>query len=159
MYLDVMLCDFAQLAGDKLFVSGANIDRVIVPAGTPPPYVVSFSVAGLVHVPWNSTNEEHVLSFALVTEDGDVPELPPGANVPGEGVGGQMAFNVGRPPQLSGGEEQNVPFAFGFPALPLMRPGRYSLILSLDGVESRRVPFGLHVEAPRGYGPASIPGL
>ncbi|HET7900853.1 MAG TPA: hypothetical protein VFL59_06660 [Candidatus Nanopelagicales bacterium] len=160
MYLDVMLCDHAQVAGEKLFISGANIDRVVMPAGTPPPYVVGFSAAGIVHVPWNSTNEEHTLTFELLTEDGDVPELPPGAAAPGESIGGQLVFTVGRPPQLSGGEEQNVPFAFNFPGLPLMRTGRYSLVLSLDGVEARRVPFTLQLEPSRGgFGPASIPGL
>lgn len=159
MYLDVMLCDHAQVAGEKLFIAGANIDRVIVPPGTPPPYVVSFTAAGLVHVPWNATNVEHILTFTLLTEDGDVPELPPEAGVPEEGIGGQMGFTVGRPPQLSGGEEQSVPFAFNFGGLPLMNPGRYSLVLSLDGIEARRVPFTLQVDTPRGYGPASIPGL
>ena len=159
MYLDVMLCDHAQVAGEKLFIAGANIDRVIVPPGTPPPYVVSFTAAGLVHVPWNDTNAEHTLSFTLLTEDGDVPELPPGAGVGAEGIGGEMAFNVGRPPQLTGGEEQNVPFAFSFQGLPLMRPGRYSLVFALNGTEKRRVPFTLQVETPRSFGPASIPGL
>ncbi len=160
MYLDVMLCDFAQVAGEKLFISGANIDRILLPAGTAPPYVVAFSAAGLVHVPWNDTNVEHVLTFTLLTEDGEVPELPPGAGVPDEGIGGQMGFTVGRPPQLTGGEEQSIPFAFSFQGLPLMRPGRYSLVLSLDGREVRRVPFALQVETQRGgFGPASIPGL
>ena len=28
MLIDVVLCDFAQVAGDKLFISGANIDRI-----------------------------------------------------------------------------------------------------------------------------------
>ena len=77
MYLDVMLCDHAQVAGDKLFISGANIDRIVLPAGTPPPYVVGFSAAGLVHVPWNATNVQHVLTSSLLTEYGDAPELPP----------------------------------------------------------------------------------
>lgn len=159
MYLDVMLCDFAQVAGEKLFISGANIDRIVLPAGTPPPYVIGFSAAGLVHVPWTATNEEHVLTFTLLTEDGDVPALPPEAGVPEDGIGGQMGFTVGRPPQLSGGEEQSIPFAFNFAGLPLMNAGRYSLVLSLDGVEARRVPFTVQVEAARGFGPASIPGL
>ena len=159
MYLDVMLCDFAQVAGEKLFISGANIDRIVLPPGTPPPYVIGFSAAGLVHVPWNATNVEHVLTFVLLTEDGDVPELPPEAGVPEGGVGGQMGFTVGRPPQLSGGEEQSVPFAFNFGGLPLMKAGRIGLALLLDGVESRRVPFTVQVETARGYGPASIPGL
>lgn len=159
MNLDVMLCDYAQLAGDKLFISGANIDRMLIPGGTPPPYVVAFWAAGLVHVPWLDTNVEHTLSFTFVTEDGRIPELPPGAEVLPQGIGGEMRFNVGRPPQLTGGEEQSIPFAFSFQGIPLMRGGRYSIIFSLDGNEVRRVPFTIQVEAQRGFGPASLPPL
>jgi len=159
MDLDVMLCDYAQVAGEKLFISGANIDRMLIPGGTPPPYAVAFSAAGLVHVPWLDTNVEHTLSFTLVTEDGLIPELPPGAAVPPQGIGGEMRFNVGRPPQLTGGEEQSVPFAFNFQGIPLMRSGRYSIIFSLDGTEVRRVPFTIQVDVSRGFGPASIPQM
>lgn len=158
MDIDVLLCDHAQVAGDKLFISGANIDRVVIPAGSPAPYLVAFSAAGLVHVPWTATNAEHSLSFSLVTEDGQVPELPPEMEVPVRGIGGEMRFNVGRPPQLSAGEEQNVPFAFNFQGVPLMRSGRYSVEFSLDGTPVRRVPFTVFIEPQRSFGPTAIPG-
>jgi len=160
MELDVLLCDYAQVAGEKLFVSGANIDRIRFEAGTGGPYVINASVAGLVHVPWMSTNAEHVLTIKLVTEDGKTPELPSGMEVSDQGIGGEIRFNVGRPPQLTGGEEQNVPFAFNFQNLPLMQSGRFSVVFSLDGAEARRVPFTVHVEPKRkSFGPASIPGV
>ena len=141
MDLDVMLCDHGEVAGGKLFVSGAGIDRMDLPPEMPPPFVANFAVAGLVRVPWTATNSEHVLKFRFVTEDGQAPSLPPGADAGSEGIGGEMRFNVGRPPQATSGQEQLVPFAFNFQGLPLMEAGRYVVILGLDGTEVRRLGF------------------
>jgi hypothetical protein len=157
--VDVLLCDHAQVSGEKLFIAGANIDRVGFPAGSPAPYVINLAVAGVVHVPWTQTNAEHALVILLVTEDGHTPSLPEGIPVGPQGVGGEIRFNVGRPPQLTGGEEQIVPFAFNFQGLPLMQGGRYNVSVSIDGTEMRRVPFTLFIEPQRNFGPASIPGM
>ncbi len=144
MDLDVLLCDHAQVAGGKLFVAGANIDRVGLPAGTPPPYLVNFALAGVVHVPWTATNNEHSLGFVLLTEDSQRPAFPP--QMEGQDIRGEMRFNVGRPPHLASGEEQLVPFAFNFQGIPLMQTGRYVLELELDGTSARRVNLSLTVE-------------
>lgn len=143
MGLDVMLCDHGEVAGGKLFISGAAIDRMDLPPDLPPPFVANFAVAGLVRVPWTATNSEHVLRFEFVTEDGRIPAMPVGAE-PGEGgIAGEMRFNVGRPPHATNGQEQLVPFAFNFQGLPLMATGRYVVVLSLDGTEMRRLGFGV----------------
>lgn len=146
MDLDVMLCDHAQVADGKLFISGGCIDRMQLPAGSEPPYVANFAVAGLVGVPWTATNSEHALRFQFVTEDGHTPQLPEGSDPGSGGIGGEMRFNVGRPPHAASGQEQLVPFAFNFQALPLMVAGRYVLILSLDGTEQRRLGFEVWVD-------------
>jgi hypothetical protein len=159
MELDVMLCDHAQVAGDKLFIAGANIDRVQLPAGSQPPYVINFAAAGLIRVPWNATDNEHDLAFEVVTEDGQTPALPSGVPIGPEGIGGMMQFNVGRPPQLASGQEQMVPFAFNFQGLPLIRAGRYSVVFTIDGTELRRLPYTVAIEPSRGYGPTAIPPL
>lgn len=140
MELDVMLCDHAEVAGGKLFVSGAAIDRMNVPAGGVPPFVANFAVAGLVRVPWTATNANHVLNFRFETEDGGTPALPPGAGAE-NGIGGEMRFNIGRPPIATSGQEQLVPFAFNFQSLPLMAAGGYVVILGLDGTDLRRLGF------------------
>lgn len=157
MEIDALLCDHAQVAG-KLFISGANIDVFNIPVNAPGPYLITFAVAGVVHVPWTSTNQEHRLRFAVVDADGRTPALAPGAPVPPEGIGGEIVFNVGRPPGLPDGEEQLVPFAFQFVALPLANLGRYSIRLLIDGNEARRVPFRL-AKPPQhqAYGPTSLP--
>ncbi len=160
MDLDVMLCDHAQVAGGKLFISGANIDRMAVPAGTEPPYLITFTAAGIVRVPWNATNAEHGLSFRLVTPDQQSPELAGGAVVPEEGIGGEMRFNVGRPPLLTSGDEQMVPFAFNFQGLPLAEPGRLVIAFSLDGTPVRNLIFTVAVEPTQtGFGPSAPPPL
>lgn len=160
MDLDVMLCDHAQVAGGKLFISGANIDRMALPPGSPPPYVASFAAAGIVRVPWTATNVEHVLHFQLLTEDGQTPQLAGGAETGPEGIAGEMRFNVGRPPQLPSGDEQMVPFAFNFQGLPLATPGRLVVTFSLDGNETRRLTFTVEVQPTPGFrGPGVIPPL
>lgn len=136
-----MLCDHAQVAGGKLFIAGANIDHMQIPAGTAAPYVINFAAAGLVRVPWTATNTEHTLTFKLVTEDGQNPPLPDGAVTGPQGIGGELKFNVGRPPQMASGDNQMVPFAFNFQGLPLMTAGRYVLAFSLDDHEERRLTF------------------
>jgi len=146
-----MLCDHAQVSGNKLFISGANIDRMQLPAGSPSPYVANFAAAGLVRVPWTATNVEHTLSFHMLTEDGTAPRLPEGTAVPTDGIGGEMHFNVGRPPQLAGGDDQMVPFAFNFQGLPLVEAGRYVIVFELDGSPERRLNFTVAVDPPSGY--------
>ncbi|MHB8186051.1 MAG: DUF6941 family protein [Dermatophilaceae bacterium] len=160
MELDVMLCDHAQVVGNKLFISGANIDRMGVPAGTPPPYVLNFATAGIVRVPWEATNAEHTLNFRLLTQDGQPPQLAEGIAIGPEGIAMEMRFNVGRPPQLASGDEQMVPFAFNLQGLPLGAPGRFVLAFSLDGTAVRNLTFTLAVETTMtGFGPTAIPPL
>lgn len=144
MDINALLCDHAQVSG-KLYITGANINRFAFAAGTPAPYAVTFSVAGVVTVPWTATNADHRLSFLLLTEDGQTPELAGGAEAGPQGIGGEMTFNVGRQPGMDG-EEQLVPFAFNFLQLPLAHPGRYNVSLSLDGTEVRRLHFAVTVE-------------
>ena len=149
--LDVMLCDHAQVAGGKLFIMGAAIDRVSLPAGTAPPYVVNFAAAGLVRVPWTATHNEHGLHFSLLTQDGRIPALPPEVNVGTDGIVGELRFNVGRPSLVASGDEQMVPFAFNFQGLPLGESGRYVIVFSLDGTEVRRLTFPVAVEPSLGF--------
>lgn len=146
MQIDVMLCDHAQVSGDKLFISGANIDRMGFAAGAPAPYLVTFAAAGVVRVPWTETNVEHTLSFQLRTQDGGIPQLPANSGVGPDGIGGDMRFSVGRPPTMAHGDEQQVPFAFVFQGLPLMVVGRYVVAFALDGDEVRNLTFTVETQ-------------
>jgi hypothetical protein len=157
MEINALLCDHAQVAG-KLFVSGGGIDAFNMPATDPGPYVINFAIAGVVQVPWTATNQEHRLQFCVVDADGKTPELAGGAEAGPQGLGGEMVFNVGRPPGLPSGDEQLVPFAFQFTGLPLARLGRYSIELTIDGTEVRHISFRVSKPPqPLGYSP-SAPG-
>lgn len=157
MEISALLCDHAQVSG-KLFISGANINRFAFPAGSPAPYPLTFAVAGVVEVPWTATNSDHRLTFHLLTQHGQVPQLGGGAEAPSEGIGGEIIFNVGRPPGMDG-EEQLVPFAFNVIGLPMANAGQYSVTLQLDGREARRLCFTLAVEPNTTFrGGAAAPG-
>lgn len=164
MEIDALLCDHAQVAGQKLFISGANINVFNIPPTAPGPFPISFALAGVVRVPWTATNHEHKLRFTLLDEDGKSPELAEGAQTPPEGIVGQLLFNVGRSPLLPTGDEQLVPFAFQFGTLPLAKIGKYSIDLELDGTPVRNLSFRL-LRPPAAFGGASatsfgpIPGV
>ena len=150
----MLLCDHAQVAG-KLFVSGASIDSFAFQPGDPGPYAISFAIAGVVHVPYTETNVEHSLRFSVVDADGKTPDLGGGAQAGPEGIGGEMRFNVGRPPTLPHGDEQLVPFAFQILGLPMAEPGRYTVRLLIDGAPVKSIPFRLaRPQAAQSFGPA-----
>lgn len=152
-----MLCDHAQVEGGKLFISGANIDRVIVPAGAPAPFALVFAVAGLIRVAWTDTNTEHRLSVGLQTADGEPGPVP---GIGDDGTLVEMGFSVGRPPMATAGDEQLMPFVFPFQPLPVLEPGRLVLVISVDGEPVRSLPLTVLQAAPQGgHGPASLPNL
>jgi hypothetical protein len=152
-----MLCDFAEVSGGKLFVSGAGIG-VLGTAAAAAPHPVSMALALLVRIPWGATNHQHRLTIELMSEAEGAPErisinqvLPPGD--PPENAGMIVAlFNAGRAPQMQVGEETLMPVALPMQGLPLPRLGSYFFSIALDGTEVDRVSFRVnHV--------MNIPGL
>src|SRR5437588_657341 len=65
----VMLCDFAEVSGGKLFITGAGISLLASGSGTAP-YPVNISLAILVSIPWTETDAQHVMTIELVSEAG-----------------------------------------------------------------------------------------
>lgn len=134
MHIDLVLCDHAQVSGDKLFISGGGIDRMYV--GPDAPYIVNFAVAGTVTVPPTEAAANHVLTLRLETENGQPAPLlgvPEGALVAGElGLQGSPAEVI---------DDQTIAFAFNFQGVPLATPGGYVMVASLDGQEVRWLGF------------------
>ena len=56
-----MLCDFAEVSGGKLFISGAGINLIASGSNDGPPYPVNIALALLVRIPWTATNQQHKL--------------------------------------------------------------------------------------------------
>lgn len=135
MHIDLVLCDHAQVSGDKLFISGGGIDRMYVGTGNAP-YVVNFAVAGTVTVPPTEAAGNHKLTLRLETESGQPAPLvgvPDGSAVAGElGLMGSAAEVI---------EDQTIAFAFNFQGVPLASPGGYVMVASLDDQEVRWLTF------------------
>jgi hypothetical protein len=161
MDVDVMLCDHAEAVEGKLFINGAAINLLFV--GPEPPYLVAFSVAAVIQVPYTATNEPHTVVVRLVDEDGRpvVPWAPEGAPAPVP-VELQSSFTLGRPPILPPGEAQTVPVAFSLQGLPLTRLGAYAVVVEIDGEPTRQLPFRVLTPTPPpspGLRPTDLPRL
>ena len=88
-----MLCDYAQVSEGKLYITGGGISRISGP-GLPP----GFTVAALLHVPWNDTNRAIAFTLDLVDQDGRAVTDPMGLQIRLQGQ-----VEVGRPPGLEQG--------------------------------------------------------
>jgi hypothetical protein len=144
--VQAMLCDYAQVSGGKLFVSGAGVGLVGTSSAAPP-HPVNFALALLVHIPWNATNHEHKLEIELISDTQKGPErveinqlLPP--NTPESEKGKIFAvFNAGRAPTMQVGEETLMPVALPMVGLPLPAIGSYFFSIGIDGTALERVSF------------------
>jgi len=151
MQVMAMLCDHAQTSSDnKLFISGANINRLWV-ASAEPPLGINAGLAVLVEIGWQETNQAHKLVIELVFDDPagarqvELP-VPPAPDATPEERGNIIAeFNAGRGPDMVPGEATLMPIAMNFPGLQLPAPGSYFFRVSIDGTEQARVPFRLQV--------------
>jgi hypothetical protein len=141
-----MLCDFAEVTGGKLFVSGAGIN-LVTSAASEPPHPVNVALAVLVQIPWTATNQEHRLTVELVSDKDTRPErvsindqIPAGDPESNKGLVIAL-FNVGRSPVMQAGEQTLMPVALPMFGLPLPQLGSYFFSISLDGTEVDRVSF------------------
>jgi len=165
MQVDLMLADFAEVHQNKLFITGAGINLILI-APSEPPYVAHFGVGLTVTVPWTATNQNHRLRIALVDSDETVVPVfqpPPGVVVPETDRGTILAnFNVGRSPSMEVGEDSIMPLAFQFPNLPLPHPGTYKIIVEIDGTELAAARFRVFIPQPQAFmsgGPSALPAV
>lgn len=135
----LILADYAEVIGNKLYLQGGGWDRLTVNTGFP--HKRSIGVATSVRVPWRDTNTEGTLHLALATED----------NV--ELASFEGAFRVGRPPDLPDGSYQRVQIAGSFNA-DLQEPGIYVVTARINGEEGMSVHFNV-VPGPQAQRQAS----
>jgi len=122
----LLLADWAETLGGKLYIQGGGWDRKLFQAEGRPS---SFAVAAGILVPWNLTNMQH--SFALTFETGDGASFGPNIN------GG---FNMGRPAKSTPGQKFRAALAVRID-MPLPGLGSYSVSLNVNGEISKRVSF------------------
>ena len=144
----VLLCDFAEVSGGKLFITGAGIS-IIASGSNVPPYRVNVCLAVLVSIPWNETDQQHRLTIELVSEASGsamrVPladQLPEGAPPTDEGKIVAI-FSASRAPVLTPGDESTMPMAVPLYGLPLPEHGPYFFSVHIDDREMDRASFRL----------------
>ncbi len=131
----LLLCDFAEALNGKLYVMGGGWN-VLFAGGQP----VNTSLAILVVVQWDQTNQKHELAVELLTDDGEAVEIG------GQRVAVSGEFEVGRPPGVKPGTSMNTPFVWNFNGL-VLEPGGYEWKLAIDGEPVTSRPFQV-VAAP-----------
>ncbi|HEY7847359.1 MAG TPA: hypothetical protein VIC83_04095 [Candidatus Limnocylindria bacterium] len=120
----LILADFAQAIGGKLYLQGGGWSRFNPPAYPAP---VQFGVGLGVRVPYEETEDKHHVELKMQTADGtDLWRI-------------DADIETGRPPG-SRGEPQLAILAVSGGA-QLQEPGEFVLRATVDGKERKRVSF------------------
>jgi hypothetical protein len=127
----MVLADTATEAAGKLYIHGAGWDTVLTQGL---PAILTASVAMLLRIPWAETNQPHTIGLDIL--DADAHSVLPKDPGPLRG-----RLNVGRPAELEPGEDQVLPLAISLNGTQIQHPGRYVIVLELDGKETARAPF------------------
>lgn len=149
MEINAILCNHAEAVNNMLYVAGGGIGIAYAPPGSPPPYAVTLGIGLIVTVPWGQTNQQHKVQIVLLTEDGDLVQLVAGPEQTGT-LEFELAFNVGRGPNLAVGDDQNVCLAANLVGLPMPAFAKYEFVIRVDGHDERKLP--LRVEPAPGAG-------
>ena len=149
----LLLCDFAEVSGGKLFVSGAGL--ALLASATPDkPYRVNISLAILGLINLGDTDAQHKMTVELVYVAGRnetrVPladELPEGSDPADRGM--FIAYFVApRSAQMLPGDEWSMPMAIPMFGLGLPELGPYYFSVRVDGREMDRASFRLMPTPP-----------
>ena len=121
----VILCDAAQVQGEKLFILGGGWSQIWAKQF---PAQHQMAVAAGILIPWLETNAKHQFHLQVRSEDGAVFSEARGE------------FEHGRPPGLAPGSTQRVMLAMSM-SIRIEKPGEAVAELTLDGNVAKTVPF------------------
>ena len=143
-----MLCDFAEVSGGKLFMTGAGIS-LLASASDTSPFPVNISLAILVSIPWTETDARHTLTIELISEATGAQQrvlltdqVPEGTDPADRGML-TFFFQAVRQPTMIDGDEFTVPMSVPFFLLPLPDLGPYFFSVRINGREMDRASFRL----------------
>ena len=122
----VMLSDHAEVVNGKLYMMGGGYDRRYISNIKDS---VTLRAVVSVLVPWNMTNQTHLVKLRIETEDGATL---------GQEVQGNL--NVGRSVEAISGQMFRVMAVINF-TLTLPQLGAYRVIATLDSGESKATTF------------------
>ncbi len=129
MDVTTILCDAVQVADGKLYVLGGGWTHTFTPN-----MPMQLGLGVVIAVPWNRTNERHVVEAVLVTADGQQVEIDGNPVI----AGGEL--EVGRPPGIRAGSQLNTALPFSFNGL-VLDIGDYVWELRINGNTETRTPF------------------
>jgi hypothetical protein len=133
MEVNLLLCDAAEVVGDRVFVLGGGwVGRS--------PRVPNMAVVVLVNVPWDQANRRHEMELVLLDEDGNLVS----AGEPPREIRMSGNFEVGRPAGHPAGMPLRFIQAINFHHLPLQPSRRYSWELKMDGEPTAWASFFTH---------------
>jgi hypothetical protein len=112
---------------------GGAFDHISVPALPAPLWL---SVALVVEMPWLATNQQYRVRISIQTADS--VEL----------AAIEWLLVAGRPPMLSQGDIQLIPFALPMIGVTVAQAGLYVVVATLDGVENARARFRVSQNQP-----------
>lgn len=127
MKVTMMLADFAQAIGGKLYIMGGGWS-ITGPAPCPS------AIAVKIEVPWNQTNQKHRLKVDLLDGDFHPVSVPTPQGQAPMVIDGN--FEVGRPAGLLPGTPMDVAMAFNIPPFPLEPGKRYIWKLTVNDKEN-----------------------
>ncbi len=141
MEVDAFVADSVSAVEGKLYALGAGwngINTTQLPARH-----ARLGIGVIIRVPYTATNEVHRLEVRIDDSDGrciPIADAPPGA----EAVDGKLYtidghFNVGRPPQLTPGDDQIVVIAMNIDGLVFEKADAYNVVIEIDGDEVKRL--------------------
>lgn len=110
----MLLCDYAEELGGKLYVMGGGWSRNYTPNQPS-----NMSLAIKLSVPWNEANRPYDLNVRLVDENHEAVPNPEG-----EAIGLMGKVEVGRPPGIKPGSNLDLALALRFDGL-ILSPGTY----------------------------------
>lgn len=146
------LADHAAVENGKVYVNGGFFNQMQFATF---PAAATFSVVGILNIPWSAQNQPH--RFAVHFTDAD------GHQLDGEFSG---EFQVTPNPEAGIGDPFLMPIAANANGFLFQGPGHFSAVLLVDGEELSRWSFKVNAAvppqaqggvAPGAAGPADIP--
>jgi hypothetical protein len=143
-----MLCDFAEVSGGKLFISGAGLALLASPAPGPPYRVnVSLAILGLIRSEDTGVQHKMTIELVQVARDREVrvmlaDDLPEGGDPADRGMI-ILYFMAPRSAEMQKGDEWSMPMALPLYGLGLPQLGSYFFSVRVDGREMDRSSFRL----------------
>lgn len=119
----LILADAVAVANGKHYIHGGGWDTLFVASF--PALHPALAAAVRLRIPWQETNQQLALEVDIVAEDGEQGSI---LAEPLRGVVSAL-----RPPNVSPDSDLLMHFAFGFTDLKLENPGRYTVIVRVDG--------------------------